>query len=110
VGRALAYHGVKSLTEESSQSIIPMFKGIPMSKLILRYTLVAILFIPFGTFAREIAITFDDAPTPDSALMTGLERTKKLIAALQKANVPDALFYVKADYINPQTAARLEQY
>ena len=81
-----------------------------MSKLILRYTLVAIFVIPFVAFAREIAITFDDAPTPDSALMTGMERTTKLIAALQKANVPDALFYVKADYINPQTAARLEQY
>jgi peptidoglycan/xylan/chitin deacetylase (PgdA/CDA1 family) len=87
-----------------------MFKGIPMSKLILRYTLIAIFFIPFGAFAREIALTFDDAPTPDSALMTGRERTTKLIAALKKAQVRDALFYVKADYINPQTAARLEQY
>ena len=46
--------------------------------------------------AREIALTFDDAPTPDSALMTGDERTTRLIAALQHAKVPDALFFVKA--------------
>ena len=63
-----------------------------MSKLILRYTLIAIFFIPFGAFAREIALTFDDAPTPDSALMTGRERTTKLIAALKKSQVRDALF------------------
>ncbi|WP_323815021.1 hypothetical protein [Cellvibrio sp. NN19] len=28
--------------------------------------------------AREIALTFDDAPTPDSVLMTGLSEPKKL--------------------------------
>lgn len=60
--------------------------------------------------AREVALTFDDAPTPDSALMTGEERTQKIIAALKQADVPDALFFVKADYINPQTAKRLAQY
>lgn len=60
--------------------------------------------------AREIALTFDDAPTPDSALMTGAERTQKLIDALVTAKVPDALFFVKADYINKGTQQRLEQY
>lgn len=60
--------------------------------------------------AREIALTFDDAPTPDSSLMTGKERTAKLIAALQSADVKDVLFYVKADYINVETQQRLLQY
>lgn len=60
--------------------------------------------------AREIAFTFDDAPTPDSALMTGKERTKRLIDVLVAAKVPDALFFVKADYINRDTQKRLEQY
>lgn len=60
--------------------------------------------------AREIAFTFDDAPTPDSALMTGQERTKRLIDVLIAAKVPDALFFVKADYINSDTQKRLEQY
>src|SRR5690606_23182691 len=62
------------------------------------------------TQAREIALTFDDAPTPDSALMTGAERTRNIIAALKAAKVPDVLFFVKADYITPQTADRLKQY
>lgn len=60
--------------------------------------------------AREIALSFDDAPTPDSALMTGVERTQKIIAALKAAKVPDVLLFVKADYITPQTADRLKQY
>lgn len=60
--------------------------------------------------AREIALTFDDAPTPDSVIMTGAERTTKLIAALTAASVPDALFFVKADYIDEQTDKRLKQY
>jgi peptidoglycan/xylan/chitin deacetylase (PgdA/CDA1 family) len=63
-----------------------------------------------STQAREIALTFDDAPTPDSALMTGTERTQKIIKALKQADVPDALIFVKAGYINPQTAERLKQY
>jgi peptidoglycan/xylan/chitin deacetylase (PgdA/CDA1 family) len=79
-----------------------MFKGIPTRKLILGYTLISILVIPLGAVAREIALTFDDAPTPDSVLMTGAERTAKLITALQQADVRDAVFYIKADDINPQ--------
>lgn len=72
--------------------------------------LVILLTYSANAYTREIALTFDDAPTPDSALMSGVERTQKLIAALQQARVPDALFFVKADYINPQTADRLRQY
>ncbi len=60
--------------------------------------------------AREIALTFDDAPTPDSVLMTGAERTQKIIAALKKADVPDALIFVKAGHIDSQNAERLAQY
>jgi peptidoglycan-N-acetylglucosamine deacetylase len=41
--------------------------------------------------AREIALTFDDAPTPDSGLMNGEERTDKLIAALQSVGVKDVM-------------------
>jgi peptidoglycan/xylan/chitin deacetylase (PgdA/CDA1 family) len=44
-------------------------------------------------FAREIALSFDDAPTNDTALMTGEERTARLIAALKAANVEQAVFY-----------------
>lgn len=81
-----------------------------MQKLIFKILVIYSLVYPLTTSAREIALTFDDAPTPDSVLMTGAERTEKLIAALKQAGVPDALFFIKADYINPQTATRLKQY
>lgn len=74
------------------------------------FILFASLLISPMLAAREIAFTFDDAPTPDSALMTGQERTKRLIDTLISAKVPDALFFVKADYINSDTQKRLEQY
>jgi peptidoglycan/xylan/chitin deacetylase (PgdA/CDA1 family) len=60
--------------------------------------------------AREIALTFDDAPTPNSALMSGGERTDKLIKALKNTSVPDALFFIKADYIDEKTKTRMEKY
>jgi len=80
---------------------------LPLSSLLP--LIIVFCFSPIAQ-AREIALTFDDAPTPDSALMTGVERTQKIIDALKKAEVPDALIFVKADYINPQTAERLTQY
>lgn len=43
--------------------------------------------------AREIAITFDDAPTSDTALMTGEERTRRLIDALQAAGIEQTAFF-----------------
>ena len=80
-------------------------------KSLLRYLPVVLSLLIAPTLAaREIAFTFDDAPTPDSALMTGQERTTRLIDALIAAKVPDALFFVKADYINADTQKRLEQY
>jgi len=42
---------------------------------------------------REIALTFDDSPTPNSHLMTGRERTDRLIAALAAADVHGAMIF-----------------
>lgn len=81
-----------------------------MSSSLKSLCIVFFIVFSFSAQAREIALSFDDAPTPDSALMTGAERTQKIIAALQKNKVPDALIFVKADYISPQTAERLKQY
>jgi peptidoglycan-N-acetylglucosamine deacetylase len=60
--------------------------------------------------AREIALTFDDAPTPDSALMTGSERTDKLIAALQSVGVKDVMFFVTGKNVTDETSERLLKY
>jgi len=81
-----------------------------MEKLSHIFLLTFSLLIAPNLAAREIAFTFDDAPTPDSALMTGQERTKRLIDVLVAAKVPDALFFVKAGYINSDTQKRLEHY
>ncbi|MFO1370456.1 MAG: polysaccharide deacetylase family protein [Marinagarivorans sp.] len=66
--------------------------------------------VPSLAFSGKIALTFDDAPTPDSALLTGNERTDKIIAALHKQKVQDALFFVKADNLNTTTLPRLKRY
>ena len=60
--------------------------------------------------AREIALTFDDAPLADTTLMTGAERTRKLIKVLKDAKVPDALFFVTTSNITEQSKSRLTQY
>ena len=60
--------------------------------------------------AREIALTFDDAPTPDSALMTGQERTTKLVAALQSVGVKDVMFFVTGKNVSDETRNRLLKY
>ena len=60
--------------------------------------------------SQEIAITFDDAPRPDSRLFSGEERTKELISSLKKANVPDVLIFVTTKNITDKTTKRLEAY
>jgi peptidoglycan/xylan/chitin deacetylase (PgdA/CDA1 family) len=79
---------------------------------VFKKILIGCFFFVCGSLAsaREIALTFDDAPTPDSVLMTGGERTEKLIAALRSVQVEDAMFFIKADYINDETKKRLLQY
>lgn len=60
--------------------------------------------------AREIAITFDDAPTVDSALMTGEERTQRLIAALQAAGIEQTVFFAVPKSRTAQELTRLAAY
>lgn len=76
--------------------------------LLLAITLV--LTPPSWAFVGKIALTFDDAPTADSALLSGNARTHKIIAALKNNQVPDALFFVKADQLNAATLPRLKLY
>lgn len=77
----------------------------------IRFSLVAVCFcFALQTSAREISLTFDDAPLADTALMTGDERTDKLIKVLKSAKVPDALFFVTTSNITEQNRTRLTQY
>src|SRR6187551_90878 len=104
-------HGCCLLEKQTMQLRNKIYKnGTAMKNLSRNFLLVASLLITPLLAAREIALTFDDAPTPDSALMMGQERTQRLIDVLIAAKIPDALFFVKADYINGDTQKRLEQY
>ncbi len=77
----------------------------------IRLSLAAACFcVALQTSAREIALTFDDAPLADTALMTGAQRTDKLINVLKDAKVPDALFFVTTGNITEQNKSRLTQY
>ena len=77
----------------------------------IRFSLAAVCFcFALQTSARDIALTFDDAPIADSALMTGAERTDKLIKVLKDAKVPDALFFVTTKNITEHSKNRLTQY
>lgn len=82
----------------------------PMNRIMSILIGVVLPVLPFIVSAGEIALTFDDAPTPDSALMSGADRTRKLISGLKAADVADVLFFVKADAIDHQSATRLKQY
>lgn len=58
----------------------------------------------------EIALTFDDAPLPDSPVMTGDMRTQQLIAELAKAKAPPVVFFATGKHIDAQSQARLHRY
>ncbi len=87
----------------SNSHIIKIFKRIFL-----------ILFFPFiaiNLHAREIAITFDDAPLPGSNLMDGKEKTTAILNALQKHKVPNATFFLTMQNISSKDdLARLKQY
>ena len=68
------------------------------------------LFLAAGAAAREIAITFDDAPTADSATMTGEVRTHTLIAALKTAGIGQAAFFTVPRGRTRADLTRLEAY
>lgn len=68
------------------------------------------LFLAARADAGEIAITFDDAPTADSATMTGDARTQKLIAALARSGIGQAAFFALPRSRTPEELARLGAY
>jgi len=77
----------------------------------IRATLAFLIFAVFGAAqAREIALTFDDAPRRDSAMMTGPERAQRLIAALKAADVEQVAFFAVPRVLSDEGKARLLAY
>jgi peptidoglycan/xylan/chitin deacetylase (PgdA/CDA1 family) len=74
------------------------------------FAIAAFFFAAMAAEAREIAITFDDAPIPDSPLSTGEARTEKLIAALQAAGIAEVAFFATPKDFTATDKARLVAY
>jgi peptidoglycan/xylan/chitin deacetylase (PgdA/CDA1 family) len=75
-------------------------------RLIFGFIVAAMLVYAGTAEAREIALTFDDAPMPDSPVMTGEARTPMLIEALKKAGVKQTAFFAVP---RSRTAAELSR-
>lgn len=58
----------------------------------------------------EIALTFDDAPTGNTAIMTGAERSSKVLNALVNNQVPGAMIFVTTANIGENGEQRLKHY
>lgn len=59
---------------------------------------------------REIAFTFDDAPRSGSAVMSGKERAKRLLVALDAAGIREAAFFATPRQLTQEGRARLRAY
>jgi peptidoglycan/xylan/chitin deacetylase (PgdA/CDA1 family) len=65
--------------------------------------LAAVLLTAFPAHAQKrVALTFDDVPRERGAFLTHDERTVKLIAALERAKVEQAAFFITAGFLEDQ--------
>jgi peptidoglycan/xylan/chitin deacetylase (PgdA/CDA1 family) len=60
--------------------------------------------------ARELALSFDDAPRRGSALMRGPARAEALIEGLRAAQVEQAVFFANSDRVDAEGRRRLLAY
>ena len=69
------------------------------------------LFLLVSNFANggEIALTFDDVPLAGSSLVSGEDKTEKIIQALKSRGVDDALFFVTTKNISDEAALKRVQ-
>jgi peptidoglycan/xylan/chitin deacetylase (PgdA/CDA1 family) len=59
---------------------------------------------------RRIALTFDDAPLPGGPFFTGEERSRRIVAGLQRAGVREAAFFANPGRPEPDMQPRLRAY
>lgn len=72
-------------------------------------TIIISLFCSIYCFSQEIALTFDDAPSADGAIFTGLQRTSRIVETL-KVHGLQAAFFVITSQINSDGLLRLKMY
>jgi peptidoglycan-N-acetylglucosamine deacetylase len=56
---------------------------------------------------RRLALSFDDAPTGDSLLMSGFERTSLLIESLARCGAPAAMFFASLSGVEAKSDGEL---
>ncbi|MDU0356028.1 polysaccharide deacetylase family protein [Paraglaciecola aquimarina] len=71
--------------------------------------LTCIAAISFATSAKQLALTFDDAPRPDTSYFDSAERNKRLLNALNKHDV-SAMFFVTTKHLEKGRTQRLVEY
>lgn len=59
---------------------------------------------------RQVALTFDDPPLPDTVVMSGKERTRRIIEALADAEVSGAMFFAVSSRIDDSNISRMHAY
>ena len=62
------------------------------------------------TFAKEVALTIDDAPRENENIFTGTERTKKLIEILKRRKIQSVFFCNSAKFDEANGRERIELY
>lgn len=83
---------------------------IPMKRMTIVLMLFTALFSSISS-AKEIALTFDDAPRGDTPLLgTGEERTRLLIENLKKADVPQVVIFANTHNFHERGKARIDRY
>lgn len=63
-----------------------------------------------STYAKDISLSFDDAPRGDSEIFTGIERTAALIKSLKRVKAPEVAFYCNTSSFNSEGVKRIQSY
>ncbi len=75
----------------------------------IKFFIISLLVIN-SVLAKEISISFDDAPRNNSAYFSGEERTKRLIEGLNRAGVTRAAFYLNPVRMDANGMKRINAY
>lgn len=60
--------------------------------------------------SRRVAFSFDDAPTADTVVMTGMERTERIIKAMREGGIQEAIVFSVSSRIDGRSVQRMHQY
>lgn len=79
----------------------------------MKYVILSSLLLFFSTGvaqAKEIALSFDDAPRNSTMLLSGEKRTSLLVKSLKAAEVPQVVFFCNTERFDKQGSQRMRTY